>query len=419
MKKNLRNSAVILILMLFAAACISPIAADETQPSSSSEVATVVALTFQALTTPQVAETATSVPEPSTSLLPHSLYFLGRDDQSISQVYRLERDGRTQMQITSEPANVDDYDVSPADGSVAYITNNQLLLIDADGSNGRLLLDGGSRENNPWVTRPVFSPDGGTLAYGREGLNLFNLSTGVSSLVIPNQYGEPLPGGALFPIEIYEPVSYSPDGRKLLLALGHWEALPSHAVYDPAANVLVRYTEVKDYIYCCSFHGGPVWAPDSSSFYGVASVHDTGYQFGELWRVDAGNGGATRIFNSPLGENTGGTVYLPVEPFAAPDGRLYFFFGTYGIDSGFFDAPVLELVRSASDGVTDRTVLRDENFALMDEALWAPDASFVIVATLPEMKWDQGGGVLALYYTDGQKDATWLAPYGRQLKWGP
>jgi hypothetical protein len=91
----------------------------------------------------------------------------------------------------------------------------------------------------------------------------------------------------------------------------------------------------------------------------------------------------------------------------------------YSVDSGFFDAPVLELVRSAPDGVTDRTVLRDENFRLMEEALWAPDASFVIVATLPERSWDQGGGVLELYPTDGQKELVWLAPYGQQMKWGP
>jgi hypothetical protein len=74
---------------------------------------------------------------------------------------------------------------------------------------------------------------------------------------------------------------------------------------------------------------------------------------------------------------------------------------------------------SAPDGVTDRTVLRDENFRLMEEALWAPDASFVIVATLPERSWDQGGGVLELYPTDGQKELVWLAPYGQQMKWGP
>jgi hypothetical protein len=98
---------------------------------------------------------------------------------------------------------------------------------------------------------------------------------------------------------------------------------------------------------------------------------------------------------------------------------LYFFFGTYDSASGFFDAPVLNLVRSAPDGVTDRTVLRNENFRMMEEALWAPDASFVIVATAPERSWNQGGGVLELYPTDGQNGSVWLASFGQQMKWGP
>ena len=77
------------------------------------------------------------------------------------------------------------------------------------------------------------------------------------------------------------------------------------------------------------------------------------------------------------------------------------------------------MVRSAPDGVTDRTVLRDENFVLMNEALWAPDASFAIIATAPSRDWNQDGGVLALYYTDSQKETVSLAPFGRQMKWGP
>jgi hypothetical protein len=329
----------------------------------------------------------------------------------------MERDGKTQTQLTFEPVNVTDYDVSLADGSLAYVASNQLLLANADGSNRRVLIDGGSGPDLRGFYSPVFSPDGGTLAYAQNGLNLYSVSTGVSNLVIEDQLTDPTPDGARLPIETYSPERYAPDGTKLLLALGHWEVAPSHAVYHPGTNEMVRYEEVKDYIYCCSFHGGPVWSPDSSSFYGVASVHDTAYQFGELWRVDAANGTLTRTFNSPFAG--GETVYLPVELYLTPDGQLYFFFGTYDVDSGFFDAPVLELVRSAPDGVTDRTVLRDENFVLMKEALWAPDASFVIVASSVGRNWDLDGGVLELYYTDGQKEAVWLAPYGGQMKWGP
>ena len=113
-----------------------------------------------------------------------------------------------------------------------------------------------------------------------------------------------------------------------------------------------------------------------------------------------------------------GIVNLPEEPYLAPDGQLYYFFGTYRVDSGYFDAPEVKLVRSAPDGLTNRTVLRNENFVLMNEALWAPDASFVIVATEPMRNWTQGGGILELYYADGQKNKVWLAPFGKQMKWG-
>jgi Tol biopolymer transport system component len=404
---------IFLSLTMFAllalSACVSPTDVGATQPSSSDQVTTIVAMTLQAIT-PEVPGTPTIVPEQSPSLLPHSLYYLGRDSQSISQVYRMERDGKTNTQLTFEPVSVDGYDISLANGSVAYLVNNQLLLVDADGSNRRVLVDGGLRENNPWVTNPVFSPDGQTLAYARNGLNLYSVSTGTANLIIENQLKDAGNGQ----IETYEPVRYSPDGTKLLLALGHWEVLPSHAVYYPDTNALVRYEEVTDYMYCCSFHGGPVWSPDGSSFYGVASVHDTVYQSGELWKVDAVTGSVTRMLRAE-----DGMLYLPKELFLAEDGLLYFFLGSYHIDSGFWDAPILNIARSTPDGITEPTVLRDDNFVLMNEVLWADDASFVIVATAPSRDWNQGGGVLELYYTDGPISAVWLAQFGKDMKWGP
>lgn len=417
MKKHIQRFAAFLVSAISIVACVAPMGNGGTQPSSD-QVETLVAMTLQAMA-PESTDTPANVFDANASLLPRSLYFLGTGDQASIQVIRMERDGKTQTQLTFEPVSVDDYDVSPADGSIAYVANNQLLLANADGSNRRVLLDGGPRDGkNPWLTAPVFSPDGKTLAYGHNGLNLYDLGTSTSNLVIQDQV-KIADDGTIFPVELYSPVRYSPDGTKLLLALGHWESLPTHSVYHLGTNTLIGIEAVTDYIYCCSFHGGPVWASDSASFFGVASVHDSAYQFGELWRVDAGNGGLTRSFKSPLADDTDGSVYLPVEPYLAPDGQLYFFFGTYAIDSGFYDAPTIEMVRSAPDGVTSRTVLREENFALMDEALWAPDASFVIVATFPERRWDQGGGVLELYPTDGQKDEIWLAPFGKQMKWGP
>jgi hypothetical protein len=103
-------------------------------------------------------------------MLPHTLYYLQRQYLSsdnrtlLTQVYRMERDGKTITRLTDEPNGVDGYDVSPVDGTVAYITDNQIVLVSADASNRRVLVDGGSAklENNPYfykdpVSQPVFS----------------------------------------------------------------------------------------------------------------------------------------------------------------------------------------------------------------------------------------------------------------------
>lgn len=412
MKRYFRRITVFLTLVVAVAACVSPRATGEAPPASLDQVSTSVAMTLQALSPEETGRPA-GVSEPATNLLPHSLYFLANDNQGIKQIYRMERDGRTTTQLTFEPVNVWEYDVSPVDGSLAYETDNQLVLVNADGSNRRVLAADAPNPDAHGVYHPVFSPDGQTLAYAHQGLNLYSVSTGLSSLVIQDQFND-IGNGQRLAVETYAPERYSPDGTKLLLALGHWEVAPSHAVYDPATNTLVRYTEVQDYIYCCSFHGGPAWSPDGSSFYGVASAHDFAYKYGEVWKVDAADGALTRQFNA-----NDGTMNLPKELHVAPDGQLYFFLGTYSTASGFFDAPVLELVRAAPDRLADRTVLREENFVLMNEALWAPDASFVIVAMSLGRDWDQEGGVLELYYTDKKKGNVWLASFGEQMRWGP
>ena len=315
-------SPVVMVASLVLSACASPTGVGTPQPSSSDQVATIVAATMQAF--------PSNTPVLPDELLPHTLYYLGKDGR-LTQVYRIERDGKTVTQLTFEPNGVDGYDVLPVDGTLAFIADNQLSLVNADGSNRRVLVDGGPTryENDPRIFKdpllnPVFSPDGQTIAYSHrhKGEILYNVASGVSKLAIED--------------DIYtgcSPVSYSPDGTKLLVKLGHWEAPASHAVYSPETDALVRPSGVTD-DYCCSDHRAPVWSPDSSSFYGVCSIQEpTGYQFGEVWKVDAGNGAVIGMsFSSFEGHET---LYLPVEPYFAPDGQLYFFFGTYTMDSGY------------------------------------------------------------------------------------
>jgi len=408
MNKRFRPFSALLILTIIIAACTSPAADAGTQPSSADQVATVVVMTLQALT-PEVDAGPSPEPEaPEDTLLPHTFYFLGTDSAGLTQVFRIERDGKTQKQLTFEPVSVNDYDVSLADESVAYVANNQLLFVNADGSDRRLVVDGGLvDENNPFLSNmnsPVFSPDGQTLAYGYKGLNLYSVSSGVSNLIIENQIEDS--GGFPFPKELYWPERYSPDGTKLLITLGYYEGA-SAAIYDPASKALVRLTGAEGALICCD---ETVWSADGSSIYSAspsAGMFNSG-----LWKIDPSTGAVTTLFTSNF--DSGSFLYAD-EPYLALDDQLYFFFAEATTELN--SRTPLQLVRSAPDGVTGRTVLRPDTFELMNESLWAPDASFVVVAFAPTPEVYQGGRA-EIIYLDGRPNVV-LTAFAQQMKWGP
>ncbi len=410
MNKRFRILSPLLILTILITACNVPPGTNATQPSSGNPLATAVVQTLQALT-PDVEAGETPEPEtPTDGLLPHTLYYLGTDAAGLKQVFRLERDGTTQKQLTSEPVNVNGFGVSPVDGSVAYAANNQLILINAEGSDRRMLVDGGVMdENNPFlnaINNPVFSLNGQTLAYGYKGLNLYSLSSGVSNLVIENQIDDSTGSGFLFPRELYWPERYSPDGSKLLITLGYYEGA-SAAIFDPASGGLVRLTGGEGALICCD---ETQWSADGSAVYSAS--RSAGMFNSGLWKVDPATGAVTTLFTSNYDT---GTFDYADEPYLAPDGQLYFFYAnsTNELNSR---TPV-QLVRSAPDGVTGRTVIRPETFELMNEALWAPDASFVVVALANTPDTYQGGRA-EIVYLDGRPNAV-LAPFAQQMRWGP
>lgn len=407
MNKRFPALLALLVLGTVIMACALPFVGSD--PAASPDaVSTVVALTLQALT-PVSADPAT--PEPVAGLLPHSLYFLATDGAGLTQVYRIERDGITRRQVTSESVNVLDYGVSPVDGSVAYVIENQLLRVSADGSDRRLLVEGGAIDvNNPFVERissPVFSPSGETLAYSHKGLNLYALSTGVNNLVIENQVDD-MGGGLMFPNELYVPEKYSPDGSRLLITLAYYEGA-SAAIYYPDSRALVRLTGAEGAFICC---GDQNWTEDGTAFY--SANPSMGMFSSGLWRVDAASGAVTTLLPGEVGD---GTFNVPDEPLPAPDGQLYYFYAKVAAPEGFVTRPPVQIVRSAADGVTDRTVLLDTTFDMMNEALWAPDATFVIVANAPIPEVYQGGRA-EIVYLDGRPNVL-LADFVQQMEWGP
>ncbi len=406
MKKHFPPLLAFSILALAMLACSVSLVSGNPEPSQD-DVSTAVALTSQVLT-PESNGNATPGPVENT-LLPHSLYFLANDNAGLVQVFRLEKDGSTHRQVTSEPVSVGNYHVSPTDGSVAYVVNNQIVLVNADGTNRRLLVDGGAvDENNPFVngiSNLIFSPDGKTLAYGHHGLNFYSLASGTSTRAIEDKLKD-MGNGMMLPTELYRPEKYSPDGSKLMVTLAYYEGADT-AFYDLQSKGLTRLEATPGALICCDM---ALWSADGSRVYSANSA--AGMFNPGLWQVDPANGDVTTLLASNYDTSE---FNLAKYPYLAPDNQLYFFF--LASSTGEYSRTPLQLVRSASDGVTGRTVVREEKFDTMNEALWAPDASFVIVAKAPSQDVYQGG-VPSIVYLDGRPDAQ-LASFAQQMEWGP
>ena len=398
----------ILALVIVTLACANPLGSG-TAPAAPANVETIVAATLSALTATVPGADAT-LPPITESLLPASLYFLNADSAGVTQIYRLAMDGVTVTQLTFEPANVEQYDVSQVDGSLAYTTNNQLFTVNRDGSNRSMVVDGGTLDpNSPATTLlsdPLWSHDAQTIAFGHKGINLYSVVAGQSTLVLPSKIDSQGFG------QMYYPQSYSPDGTKLLITIAPVASDGSFsAIYHPSDNTLVELTNPTDGAgsTCCSFN----WSGDSASIY-TGTAFLSPFTSAGMSRVDTNSGKMEALLTS---DETAESFELATTPFLAPDGQLYFI---YANQKGLNDFSVnvdLQMVRSAPDGVTGRTVLRPESFSNASGFLWAPDASFLIATTYPAPD-VYAGGPAQLYYSDGRPSIP-LVPFAMSMKWGP
>lgn len=394
-------------VLLFLIACGSP---NATPSTNAQNVETIVASTISALTAP--APLATAVAPSSNTLLPHSLYYLAYDSTNLLQIFRLERDGTTSKQLTFESSDILDFDVSPIDGSVVFVSSNQLINVSANGENRAMLFDGGAMDEvNPFLTQvrsPVFSPNGETIAFGYKGLNFYSILSGQSNLVLPDSITDQ-GNGFIFPEELVWPEQYSPDGSKLFLTFGYYEGA-STGIYYLNGGAVVRLSGGEGSIICC---GDYALNQDASALYSASPTF--GMFNAGMWKVDTATGKVTTLL---VGNFETNPTHAPDEPFVAPDGSLYFFYAAVNNPSEIVTRLPLQIVHSEIDGVTNRTVLRPETFENMNEALWAPDASFVIIANaeIPDI---YSGGAAQLYYLDGQKSMIPLAKFAVEMQWGP
>ncbi len=402
--KRLRLGLAIVLLAAAILACGAPTVS---QPQAN-QVATVVAQTMSAVT-----PFASPNPQKTSDILPRSLYFLNNDKGGLIQVYRLDRDGKTLHQVTFEPVNVGSFDVSPVNGSVAYISNNQFLWVDMNGVGRRVIMDGGPintsgplSSNNSLsntVSSPVWSPDGKTIAFGHDGLNLYSVGDGSIQNVLKNDFD--LSHGAPVVNAIYAPVKYSPDGSKLVVSIGFIES-GTMGVYSIASRSVTRLMRPDGGLFCCNI----AWTPDGSGIYGANPT--TGMVESGLLYANASSGVVNILLPNT---DPSGNYNFADAPQIGPDGKLHFFFNN--LKDPIDRLTPLYMVKSESDGVTGRTQVRPDVFQNVNQILWAPDTSFAILAYAPTQD-VLSGGQAVIEYADGRPSVV-LADFALDLKWGP
>jgi len=377
-------------------------------------VATKVEATQQALLASTQPEGSQPGEEPQATqtngLLPHTLYYLSSADGEIYQVWMLDRDGLSNTRVTSEPNGVDEYSVSPADGRVAFITNNQLYSINPNGDQRQLLVDGSDSiaETDEYfyiqrINGLSWSPDGSSLAYGRNGLHIYHFDSQADDHVMLNEIEE-RDSGFLFPQALYSPYQWSPDGSQLLVNISYYEA-GTLGIYTPGRPEIVK---LGDKIICCQ----PTWSPDSRSI--VVASPFLGYIDSGLWRVDTITGKATELIPATSPDETLNFAGWPV---VLDNGNLrYFYTNTPSFPTG--DVPLL-MVNSASDGVSERTILRPENW-LNYEVLWAKNGTLALAVqpiTGEDAGWPRTGPIVLI--PPSEDPVIPLGINGYQLQWGP
>jgi Tol biopolymer transport system component len=348
--------------------------------------------------------TSEKIPVLNPSELPHSLYYIGTDSSGNDQIWRVDAKISARAQITYEPFGIQDFDISPTDEALAYVSNNQLILASTDGSNRKVLIESNPDDEREFIHSINWKPDGKALAYGLGGVNLIQIENNQINKILPNP--KQIESGQDIFTADYASASWSPDGSLLLVEVDDFKQI-SYAVYNFATGSLIPLKQSEDSFACCTTS----WEPDGRAILAAAAynpIHPSG-----LWRYPVDGGQAINLIPD---RETDGTFNLVDFPLMTPDKKLYYFYTN--LPQKPDGTTPLKIVSSEADGKSNRTLLRPDSPYYTHEALWAKDGSLVVIVQIPAgAPTESERGPVVVLFSDGRSNMT-LAPDGFHLRWG-
>lgn len=190
-----------------------------------------------------------------TETLSNQVVFIS-DRAGIANLWAMNPDGTNQRQLSAELSPVIDYTVAP--NGRAFVVGDGAAIVwqRADGSARRVLTDAGTVEFDP-----AYSPDGGTLVFGRADPTL---GSGLGLWMRDGDGSDPrpveLPPGASvapspsppLPVPLLRAPRISPDGT----AIAYVDDAGSVSILDLATQVVSTAPFLAEF--------EPIWLPDSS-----------------------------------------------------------------------------------------------------------------------------------------------------------